>query len=166
MTESEMLARTGVLAPEDEEGLYPCDEARLTKMAFVVAECIQEIPCNPCVHVCPQGAISMKDINAPPVVDGELCNGCMTCVRLCPGLAIFGIDVSRERPRVMLPYELQPLPLKDEVVDALDRNGEVVGKATVVRVQSPGKWGKTVIVTLELGAGMERIVRNFRRRSP
>ena len=50
--------------------LLPTDEQ--LKKGVAITECIQEIPCNPCVDSCPVKAISMKDINAPPIVNLSL----------------------------------------------------------------------------------------------
>jgi len=38
----------------------------------------------PCVTVCPTGAVSRDDPNAPVTVDGERCIGCRACILVCP----------------------------------------------------------------------------------
>ena len=57
--------KTGVLSTKD---LKLPPKKHLEK-GVAILECVQEIPCDPCVASCPVNAISMKDINAPPVVD-------------------------------------------------------------------------------------------------
>ena len=70
--------KTGILSIKD---LQVPKEKELEK-GVAILECVQEIPCNPCVESCPVHAISMKDINAPPVNDFEKCIGC-TEMRRC-----------------------------------------------------------------------------------
>ena len=76
--------KDGVLTVKDLS--LPTDEQ--LKKGIAVIECVQEIPCNPCVDICPVGAISMKDINAPPVVDYNKCIACGCCKEVCPVDAI------------------------------------------------------------------------------
>ena len=80
------------------------------KKGVAILECIQEIPCNPCVDCCPVDAISMKDINAPPIVDYDKCISCGKCVGICPGLAIFVVKVKNGKALITLPYEFLPVP--------------------------------------------------------
>ncbi len=40
------------------------------------------LSCGGCVGVCPQDAISLKDMKI--VIDKEKCNNCGACVRFCP----------------------------------------------------------------------------------
>jgi len=137
--------RTGVLSVDD---LRIPSEKQLEK-GVAITECVQEIPCNPCVDSCPVDAISMKDINAPPVVDYNKCIACGQCVGVCPGLAIFVVKKQNEKGLLTLPYEFLPVPKKDEVVETIDRDGEQIGEGRVKRVK---KQGKTIVVTVELDA--------------
>ena len=120
---------------------------RLTRGPCVMIECLERIPCNPCVDVCPSGAILItgKMVEVPEV-DLESCTGCGKCVAVCPGLAIFLLDLSHARPRVSLPYEMLPLPKVGKTVLALDRNGKAAGKATVIKLVT----GVTPVVTIAL----------------
>lgn len=71
----------------------------------------------------------------------------------CPGLAVFVIDetYSEDKTVVRIPYEFLPLPQVGDTVDAVDRDGQVVGKAQVVKVQKfPNK---TSIVSI--GGGQQ-----------
>jgi Fe-S-cluster-containing hydrogenase component 2 len=151
--------RTGVLSKDDL--LQMPSEAQLEKgVAFI--ECVQEIPCNPCVDACPVHAISMKDINAPPYVDFDRCTSCMKCVGVCPGLAIFIIKVKGEKALVTMPYEFLPVPAVGDLVDAVDREGTVRSTGRVTRVV---KAKKTMLVTLEVDRDLAMDVRHFRVRA-
>ena len=90
--------RTGVLSAHD---IHMPSENCLDKGVAII-ECVQEIPCNPCVDVCPFDAISMESINAPPIVDYEKCTGCAQCVAICPGLAIFVVKTEGKRDRLTI----------------------------------------------------------------
>ncbi|MCD4690215.1 4Fe-4S binding protein [bacterium] len=157
----------GVLRNDDLVGHVPSSE-RLAQGPIAVIECIENIPCNPCVDACPRGAISIEgDINGMPLVDDEKCNGCTICLSACPGLAIFVVDAGKESDvgTVSLPYEYRPLPSKGEQVDAVDRAGDVVCGAKVVRVRDTKALDRTPIVTIEVPRDRVMDVRHFRRRT-
>jgi Fe-S-cluster-containing hydrogenase component 2 len=92
----------------------------------------------------------MDDINETPTIYVEKCAGCGVCISACPGLACFVIDetYSDDQIAIKIPYEMSPLPEKGAVVDALDRFGNVVGKANVINVQAIKKFDKTNIITI------------------
>ncbi len=141
------IERTGVPTKEQIESTLPGDERR-AKGPYAVIECWQEIPCDPCVASCPFGYIApMKNINDLPKLDQESCTGCGNCIALCPGLAIFIIDETfggEDEAMIRIPHEFAPLPEKEDIVRALDREGNYVADAEVVRVQK-GKSGCTVL---------------------
>ncbi len=147
--------KTGILTIKD---LQIPSEKQLEK-GVAILECVQEIPCNPCVDSCPVHAISMKDINAPPVNDFEKCIGCTKCVAVCPGLAIFVIKVKDKKAQVTLPYELLPVPQVGDSVNALDRTGAIRDKATVKKVI---KKGKTMVITIEVDSSLAMDIRNIK----
>lgn len=148
-----------------EEHLDFPSEERMRKRPVAIAECCQKIPCNPCVDACPAGAISIKDnINNSPVIDFEKCTGCGICLGLCPGLAIFLVDLSRGNFFVTLPYELFP-PEQGETVELLDRSGKVVGKGKVEKVKKLKQHDRTLMVTLNVKNDLIRKVRGFRRKN-
>ena len=156
----------GILNAKELEGLTPSSE-RLTRGPVVVIECVENIPCDPCMEACPKGAITISgDLNCTPSVDPELCDGCGVCISACPGLAIFSIDTSGDADpaTISLPYEFLPLPSRGETVVALDRSGEPVCEAKVVRVLSSKALDRTPIVTLELPGEHAMAVRHFRRK--
>ena len=112
-------------------------EERQKSRPYVIVECYQDIPCNPCEPSCKFDAIKIgSQITNLPVLDPEKCNGCMNCISLCPGLAIFGVDYSYNDKYAVLtiPYEMLPLPEKGEFVFATDREGKIVMKSEVIRV--------------------------------
>ena len=124
-----------------------------------IIECIQNIPCNPCVDSCPTGAISMKDINDLPVMDYDKCIACCKCVGICPGLAIFVVKYKDDKALITLPYEFLPEPVVGKKVNALDRDGKVVGIGIVKKVVNKDK---TFVVTIEVKKDLLMIVRNIR----
>ncbi len=158
--------RDGVLRGKEIEQMAPSDE-RFRRGPVVVIECIENIPCDPCVAACPKGAIAIEgDINEVPSVDYERCDGCSICISACPGLAIFAVDVSGdgETGTVSLPYEFLPLPSVGDDVVTLNREGAPVREALVKRVLSSKALDRTPIVTLELPKSDAMVVRHFRRK--
>jgi len=146
---------TGVLALKDLD--LPSDYQ--LKKGVAIIECIQEIPCNPCVDICPVNAISMKDINALPKVDFDKCTGCRRCVGICPGLAIFVVKIKDNKALITLPYEFLPIPKFGDIATALDREGKARGKAKVVRLNESGK---TTVITIETEKILAMEVRNIK----
>ena len=147
------------------DGLYPSDE-RLAAGPVAVFECMQRIPCNPCEQACPKGCIHIgEDITSIPIRDGE-CNGCGLCVPSCPGLCIFVLDgsYSDTEATVTMPYELLPLPLEGERVDAFDRSGRSVCEGTVVKVRKTGAKELCHALTVAIPKGFIHDVRHARRR--
>lgn len=147
--------KTGILSEKD---LQKPSKKQLEK-GVAILECIQEIPCNPCVDSCPVHAISMKDVNAPPKNDFKKCIGCTKCVGVCPGLAIFVVKTKGDKAWVTLPYEFLPVPATGDLVDALDRTGMVRGKALVKKVV---KQGKTMVITVEIDRKIAMDIRNIK----
>ncbi len=135
---------TGVLTLED---IVKPSADRVEKGPVVVVECIENIPCDPCVAACFKEAISMDEITDIPNVDFEGCIGCGVCVTECPGLAIFIIDCTSDPCTVTVPYEYLPVPEKGDIVYALDRKGNIVQESEVIRIRSSGKtYGVTISV--------------------
>ncbi|MFN2362746.1 MAG: FAD-dependent oxidoreductase, partial [Halarsenatibacteraceae bacterium] len=118
---------------------------------YAVIECDQEIPCDPCEAACQFGAIKVGDpITNLPEFDIEKCTGCGLCLPACPGLAIFLIDenYSKNKSTVAFPYEYQNLPQEGKIVNAVNREGDYICKAKVIKVQNNKKFDRTPIVTI------------------
>lgn len=147
---------TGVLSLND---LLKLPSRKHLHKGVAIIECIQEIPCNPCVECCPVNAISMKDINALPFVDFDKCIGCGKCVGICPGLAIFLTKIEDDKALITLPYEFLPIPKTGEIIKALDREGNIRGNGIVKKVI---KNEKTVILTIEVQKNLVMDVRNIK----
>lgn len=146
---------------------YPSDEV-MNKGPAVVIECVQEIPCDPCEDVCKKKVIVVgKPItNLPKLVNVENCTNCGQCVLACPGLAIFIVDktYSKDRTLITIPYELIPLPEVGEKVIGLDRSGNEVCDAEIIKVQTNKKFNNTSLVKLAVPKKYTEEVRFFKRK--
>ena len=147
--------KTGVLKLKDLK--IPTDKQ--LKKGVAIIECIQEIPCDPCVAICPVESISMKDINDIPKIDYDKCTGCNRCVSICPGLAIFVVKLIDEKAQITLPYEFLPIPKIGDIVKALDREGKSRSDAKVIRVN---RSSKTTVITIEVDKDLAMEVRNIK----
>jgi Fe-S-cluster-containing hydrogenase component 2 len=159
-----MLKNDGIISPEELAIVLP-PAHRLEKGPVAIIECLQDIPCDPCVSACPVKAIRMQEgITDRPQLDFDTCTGCGACVPKCPGLAIFIINM-KHKPglaALTMSYELLPMPVKDQEVTALDRAGKPVFKARVLRVINPPGYDRTAAVTIEIPAEMVNTVRAIR----
>lgn len=158
-----MLEKTGVPTPAQVDEVFP-PPARLTQGPVAIIECFQHIPCNPCATCCPREAIlPFTDINDRPTIDNNLCNGCTICLTKCPGLAIIVVDEawSKDRAAIKLPYEFRPLPEKGQMVTALDREGNPVGQAEVIRVAYTNSMNKVPIVSIAVDKSLIKVVRHI-----
>jgi len=145
------------------EGIVELEDLRLPseeqlKKGVAIIECIQEIPCNPCVDACPFDAISMENINALPIVNYEKCVGCGKCIEVCPGLAIFVVKIVDEKALISLPYEFLPLPNEGQKVKALNRQGKEICDAVVKKVRK----GRTPVITIEVPSQYAMEARNIK----
>lgn len=149
-----MLKNDGIICPEELKVVLPPAE-RYLKGPVAIIECLQDIPCDPCVSACPVNAIKMREgITDRPQLDFEACTGCGACVPKCPGLAIFIVNMKHkpEMATLTMSYELIPIPEKGQTVTALDRAGKPVGQVTVLRVINPPAFDRTAAVTIEVPA--------------
>lgn len=141
------------------------DANRLQQGRVAIIECVQNIPCNPCVEICPRHAIAIEgNITNVPVIDFEKCNGCGLCVANCPGLAIFTVDetVAPDAAEIGIPYEFRPLPQVGDIVAALDRAGKWVCQAKVRRVVNPKGYDRTPVVFLIAPREYSMVIRFFK----
>lgn len=130
--------------PEIAEGVLP------------VIHCSQEIPCNPCSSLCPNGLIIVdkKDIRSIPTFIGNnyCCAACERCVAGCPGLAITLVDYSQnaDRPLISIPYEFtREMISKKDIVTVLNTEGEPLGELEVVDVHTIPSSDRTMIIQVE-----------------
>lgn len=134
-----------------------------------VFHCSQEIPCNPCSGLCPNGLITVnkKDIRSVPVFVGNnySCQVCERCVAGCPGLAITLVDyrANAELPLVSIPYEFsrETLSSKD-IVTVLDTEGNPLGDLEVADVHSIPSSDRTRIVVVESPLGIAPLIAGIR----
>ncbi len=134
-----------------------------------VFHCSQEIPCNPCSGLCPNGLITVnkKDIRSVPVFVGNnySCQVCERCVAGCPGLAITLVDyrANAELPLVSIPYEFsrETLSSKD-IITVLDTEGNPLGDLEVADVHSIPSSDRTRIVVVESPLGIAPLIAGIR----
>jgi Fe-S-cluster-containing hydrogenase component 2 len=141
-----------------------CSLERLEKGPVAVIECIQEIPCNPCEIACHREAINIgSPITNLPVLNVDKCNGCGLCISLCPGLAIFTVDLTYndESALVSLPFEFLPLPEVGDTVMTTDREGKEVCEGKVVKVVDKPRQGKTPVISVSVPKECALIVRGI-----
>ena len=138
---------------------------------FPVFHCSQEIPCNPCTSVCPQGLIHIdeSDIRHLPEFVGETvgkaCVGCEKCVMICPGLAITLVDArgDAEHPTVTIPFEYKPDRLTEgDRVLVLDAVGELLGEVPIVGVKALPRNDRTVLIKVKAPAAISRKIAGIR----
>lgn len=159
-----MLKNTGIITPEELKAVLP-PEARLAKGPVAIIECLQDIPCDPCVSACPVNAIKMQTgITDKPQLEFDKCTGCGACLPKCPGLAIFVVNMKHTAGMATLSmsYELLPLPVKGQEVTALDRAGKAVCQVKVLRVINPPAYDRTAVITIEIPADKTNEIRAIR----
>lgn len=139
--------------PEKEEGVFP------------VFHCFEEVPCNPCTSVCPEGAIRTERdeiTGLPYMVEDAKCKGCMNCVAVCPGLAITVVDYrkDKEHPAVTLPYEIWRERVEEgEKIPVTDEDGAILGRYTVEKVLSKQKkYPGTLLVQIRVDRAVAKQV--------
>ena len=126
---------------------------RFEKGPVAVIECVQEIPCNPCEAACPFDAIFVgSPISNLPVINGEKCTGCGTCLASCPGLAIFLVEKNYTDFSCLIefPYEYLPFPKEGDIVPCGGRDGQFIIEGKVVRVRKNKQLDGTTLVSVEV----------------
>jgi sarcosine oxidase subunit alpha len=138
-------------APKEEHGVFP------------VFHCHQEVPCNPCATVCPEGAIRTEGdriTGLPYIVDMDLCKGCMNCVFVCPGLAVTLVDYRKDSAYavVTLPYEIGRERVEvGQKVPVTDLDGGILGYYPVEKVVSnEKKYPGTLLVQVKIKKHMAK----------
>ena len=121
-----------------------------------VFHCMQEIPCDPCSHLCIHHLITIppENILAIPHFEDpqEKCVGCAQCVIGCPGLAVTLVDYRSDAdfPFITLPYELRID--KEKVIGhsfpVTDREGLKIGTAQVITITKAPKSNHTSLMKI------------------
>ncbi len=143
---------------------YPSEE-RIKKGQVAIVECAEEIPCNPCEAICPKKAITVGEpITNLPVLDEDKCSGCGKCVSICPGLAVFilNLNYSEKEASLTIAHEFVPLPEKGELVRCLDREGKELCQGKIIRVVPPEKNERTCLVSFVFPKEFYREARNIK----
>ncbi len=130
-----------VESPDLNEGVLP------------IIHCTQEIPCDPCSSICPQGLIFIEknDIRQVPKFLGNnyCCSGCEKCLNICPGLAISLVDYRKNPnlPLVSIPYEFHYGRInKGDLVTVMDTSGNALSEVEVAEISTLKKNDRTIIV--------------------
>lgn len=133
---------------------------------FPVIHCFQEIPCNPCMTVCPKGLITTygHPIKGLPVYSDD-CIGCRKCVAVCPGLAITLVDYRKnsELPTVTVSWELGDWVLeKDQTVTVTEWEGKPIGSGTVLGLRNAPGYPSTMLLDIAVPADIANRVAGVR----
>ena len=103
---------------------------RMFDRPFVQIDCLYGFACNPCAFACPFGAITKTSTSTVPHIDFDKCTGCMQCVSLCPGLAIFGYNLKKEW--LFLPVEYDAA--ENSAVYLIDNDGKKLGEGILEKI--------------------------------
>jgi glycine/D-amino acid oxidase-like deaminating enzyme/Fe-S-cluster-containing hydrogenase component 2/bacterioferritin-associated ferredoxin len=120
---------------------------RMNEKPFIVADCVYAFACNPCTFSCPKNAIQKSSTSTVPIVDYEKCIGCMDCVSKCPGLAIFGYNLSKNQ--LFLPVE--NFVEENAEVFLVNNQGEKLGEGMIEKLLlKPNKTNVARVKSLTL----------------
>ncbi len=161
-----LKSKPGNLVEEEET-----DES--TSGAFPVIHCTQEIPCDPCTALCPNGLIFVDetDIRKTPSFLGNnyCCAVCERCVAGCPGLAITLVDYrsNKDLPLVSIPYEFTRNSIsKHDLVPVQDVEGKPLGNVEVMSVQALKVNDRTLIVQVMAPKEIARQISGIQMQDP
>ena len=141
-----------------------------TAGVYPVIHCLQEIPCNPCMAVCPKGLITTEGhpvMGLPEYSDG--CIGCRKCVAVCPGLAVTLVDRRKdiENPVVTIPWELGEWMVKTgDALTLTDWEGEILGKGTALGLREAPGYPGTMLLDIKTPSGIANRVAGVRIQTP
>ncbi|MGX8702567.1 4Fe-4S dicluster domain-containing protein [Caproiciproducens sp.] len=163
----ELLSK-GILTTEYLQSLsmFPSEE-RMKRGPVAVAECTEKIPCNPCEASCRFQAIYIgENISNTPKINFDACVGCGSCITACSGLAIFVLDKSYSDTygTVSFPFEYLTELQEGDMVDAVDRSGQVVCKGTVKKIIITKRSDRTPVIKLEVPIDWVNDVRGIKLR--
>jgi Fe-S-cluster-containing hydrogenase component 2/bacterioferritin-associated ferredoxin len=140
---------------------------------FPMFHCSQEIPCNPCTSVCPNGSIRIEGndiLGLPTFLSSEQCDACEKCVAICPGLAITLVDFRKSSDGtalVTIPYEFPNASIAvGQSVTVLDTLGAVLGNVKVERVRAPKTADHALLVKVRAPAEIAKKIAGIRVQEP
>ena len=136
------------------------DNSSPNEGVFPVMHCRQEIPCDPCSAVCPNGLIHIDDLDIRKLpefcpIDGKNCIACERCVAICPGLAITLVDFRKDpkMPTISIPLEFSSAYVHvGDVVTVTDVEGHELGQFPVLSTKSLRQYSRTLIVHVQVPA--------------
>ena len=135
-------------------------------MRKIWIDCKENIPCDPCQHSCPVGAIRIgENITDLPQTEPEKCIGCGKCVAACPGQACFLVDdeFAPGRASVDFPFEYLPRPREGMTVIARNNEGEDVCEGIVEKVIDIKSNQQTAVVRISVPVEHAYEIRGMKR---
>ncbi|MFZ2781777.1 MAG: FAD-dependent oxidoreductase [Rectinemataceae bacterium] len=122
--------------------------------------CTEEIPCNPCTTVCPTKAVRLRPLRGNildlPYFEGDRCISCLSCLAVCPGLAVSLVRKTGENgAEVVLPWEFEAEFEPGHMMRLLDQNGEFLEEAPLIAkryLRKYGTWALTFGTSLAASA--------------
>lgn len=140
-----------------EEPARPSENRSLAR-PFVLIDCLYGFACNPCAFACPHGAITKTSTSTIPQIDYGKCTGCMECVWQCPGLAIFGYNVSTGKLFLPVEYEVE----ENSSVFLVNNEGQKLGMGVAEKIlKKPNKTNIVRIKALDIHSLSLTAVRGF-----
>ncbi|MBN2695702.1 FAD-dependent oxidoreductase [bacterium] len=139
-------------------------EHKTKKVVYPIFHCFQEIPCNPCVSVCPNNLIELDgkkgNILDLPIFKGNNCISCGKCVAICPGLAITLVeDSALNTKKVSIPFEFEPKFSIGDTIDLNDSEGDIIGSGIVKKIKNIKAFDHRLIIEVEVNSNIaERVV--------
>lgn len=101
---------------------------------YVIIDCSEPIPCDPCAAFCDRKAITKKELCSIPEYNEEKCSGCGICVAICPGMAITMIGLKEDgKYEITIPGEFGGIE-EGEMTNLHNAKGEICGIGQVKRV--------------------------------
>lgn len=124
---------------------------------YPVIRCVQEIPCNPCIDVCPKKGIEKEkgSLTGLPFFKGDVCSGCNKCVLACPGLAIVLVDETYDdeckKALLRIPFEFSEgqVAVDDEVI-TVDMVGKRIGLGKIKKIKSAKSQDRCTLLHVEV----------------
>ena len=141
-------------------------ESGENKGVYPVIHCLQEIPCNPCMTVCPKGLITTEGhpvMGLPEYSEG--CIGCRKCVAICPGLAVTLVDRRKdpENPVVTIPWELGEWTVEQGgTVTLTGWEGDILGRGEVIGLRAAQGYPGTMLLDLKVPGDKANLVAGIR----